>query len=216
MVTDKLSNTIHVVEQEVLLTLQDWLWYKLLSILLFNHIFHTLPVLSKGNNRDEFTFTYLQDYISHCEPSLFDMNGTKPFSYIQNLIIINHYNDAIQYLLEHNYVVSAVMLSLLLYYYGVLSEDSNHDNYFYICLTRILPQLRNRVDLATYLIAVIRDASIKMNFCIKLLLLSDQYEVLVGKLVDANQRKKGLFDELTGVNVDEVIKETACVLNVVI
>ena len=40
--------------------------------------------------------------------------------------------------------------------------------------------------------------------------------MLVGKLVDANQRKKGLFDELTGVNVDEVIKETACVLNVVI
>lgn len=166
VVTDKLSNTVHVVEQEVLVTLQDWLWYKLISILLFNHIFQSLPVLSKGNNREEFTFQFLQNYITQCEPGLFDMNGTKPFSYIQNLIIVNHYNEAIQYLLEHNYVVSAVMLSLLLYYYGVLSDDSNHDNYYYICLSRILSQLRNRIDLATYLIAVIRDTSIKMNFCI--------------------------------------------------
>ena len=164
--TDKSTNTVHIVEQEVLLTLQDWLWYKLLSILLFNQIFHSLPVLSKGNNRDEFTFQYLQSYISQCESSLFDMNGTKPFSYIQNLIIINHYDKAIQYLVEHNYVVSAVMLSLLLYYYGVLAEDSNHDNYYYVCLSCILPHLRNRIDLATYLIAVIRDSSIKMNFCI--------------------------------------------------
>ena len=60
--TDKSTNTVHIVEQEVLLTLQDWLWYKLLSILLFNQIFHSLPILSKGNNRDEFTFQYLQSY----------------------------------------------------------------------------------------------------------------------------------------------------------
>lgn len=38
----------------------------------------------------------------------------------------------------------------------------------------------------------------------------------MGKLLGQNQRSKGLFDELIGVNVNEVIKETACVLNVVI
>ena len=48
----------------------------------------------------------------------------------------------------------------------------------------------------------------------KLLLLSSQYDLLVGKLMNQNQRSKGLYDELIGVNVNEVIKETACVLNV--
>ena len=38
--------------------------------------------------------------------------------------------------------------------------------------------------------------------------------MLVGKLMGQNQRSKGLYDELIGVNVNEVIKETACVLNV--
>lgn len=33
-------------------------------------------------------------------------------------------------------------------------------------------------------------------------------------MLPQGQRSKGLFDELTDVNVNEVIKEAACVLNV--
>lgn len=165
-VTDQLNNTTCIVEQEVLSTLQDWLWYKLIIILLYQQVFHRLPTLSQAASAEEYSFEYLQNYIQNCDTAAFDMNGTKPFSYIQILLIISRYDEAIQYLLNHNYFIPAVMLSLLLYYYGVLSENDNRDNYYYVCVARILPQLRNRVDLATYLISAVRDASVKMNFCI--------------------------------------------------
>lgn len=223
-VTDQHNNTTCIVEQEVLSTLQDWLWYKLIIILLYQQVFHYLPTLSKTGNAEEYSFEYLQQYIQTCDSNVFDMNGTKPFSYIQILLLINQYEEAIQYLLNHNYVIPAVMLSFLFYYYGILADNDNRDNYYYVCLGRILPQLRNRIDLATYLIAVIRDISVKMNFCIvsvslcvddqKLLVLSSQSEILVGRKLDQNQRSKGLFDELADLNVNEVIKETACILNV--
>lgn len=162
-VTSTNDNSIHNIEQEVLVTIQDWLWYKLVVILLYERVFSTLTPTTKSGNEEDHTFSYLQNYIMNCDSSVFDANGTKPFSYVQNLIIINKYNESIQYLLNHNYVIPALMLSLLLYYYGYLPDN---DNYFFVCLSRILPQLRNRIDLATYLVAVVRDVSMKMNFCI--------------------------------------------------
>lgn len=46
-------------------------------------------------------------------------------------------------------------------------------------------------------------------------MLSSQFEPLVGRKLNASQRSnEGLFDKLTDVNVNEVIKEAACVLNV--
>ena len=165
-ITDEQTNSIRIIDQEVLLTLQDWLWVKMITIYTYQHIPKKTHALSSSVNPDEFTFEYFQQYILSCDPNIFDNQGTKPFSYIQNLIIVNQYNTAIQYLLNKNLIIPALMISLLLYYYHILGDESDMDNYYYLCLSRVLSQLRNRVDLATYLIAVINDVSVKMNFCI--------------------------------------------------
>ena len=48
-----------------------------------------------------------------------------------------------------------------------------------------------------------------------MLVLSSQFEPLVGRKLNASQRSnEGLFDQLTDLNVNEIIKETACILNV--
>ena len=123
--------------------------------------------------------------------------------------MIGEWDESVLYLLKNGEVVSALLLSAALYHYGLLGGE---DNLFVTCLLRV--------------IGVVREAGIKNDLCEvrdgvgsdvqALLLQSYATKELVGVMLPAGHRSKAFFDELAEVKVEEVVKNAAVQLNVVV
>ena len=168
-VTTPLTGEVRVPQQEVLLTFQDWIWHKLITIFGIPKI---LPISSLVNTSQppecrehaiDFQLAGLFNCIHECGPSYFDPDGQNPFSYVQSLIVVNHYEEAVLYLLQHHWLLQAVFLGMLLYVYGVLQGSQN---VFVTALMRLCAHLKEKPDVMTYLIAFVEEPDVKVDLLV--------------------------------------------------
>ena len=117
----------------------------------------------------DFQLSGLFNCIQECGSAYFDPDGQNPFSYVQSLIVVHRYEEAILYLLQHHWLLQAVFLGMLLYVYGVLQGSQN---VFVTALVRLIAHLREKPDLMTYLIAFVEEPDVKVD----LLVVSDGCE----------------------------------------
>lgn len=160
---------MRVPQQEVLLTFQDWIWHKLITIFGIPKFLPFYPLVNASQPREfreyaaDFQLSGLFNCIQECGPSYFDPNGQNPFSYVQSLIVVNHYEEAILYLLQHHWLLQAVFLGMLLYVYGVLRGSQN---VFVTALIRLIAHLREKPEVMTYLIAFVEEPDVKVDLLV--------------------------------------------------
>ena len=77
--------------------------------------------------------------------------------------MVNHYEEAILYLLQHHWLLQAVFLGMLLYVYGVLRGSQN---VFVTALIRLIAHLREKPEVMTYLIAFVEEPDVKVDLLV--------------------------------------------------
>ena len=168
-VTTPHSNEVRVPQQEVLMTFQDWLWHKLITIFgipkfpIFLHLVNDYQQPPFKETSSDFQLAGLHDRICECGADYFDTDGQNPFGYIQSLLVVGQYEQAVLYLLQKHWLISAVFLAMILYVYGVVKGSQN---VFIITLNRLLPHLKEKPLVMAYLIAFVREPSLKLDLLV--------------------------------------------------
>ena len=168
-VSDPHSGEPRIPQQEVLLTLQDWLWHKLITIFGMYKLDSIYGIVNysfspdRSEEQDDFKVAGLKKRILDCGSDYFDANGQSPFSYIQNLLVIGEYEKSILYLLQRHWLISAVFLSFLMYAYGVVSGS---ENVFVTSILRLLPHMTEKPTIPVHLIAFVKEPSVKLDLLV--------------------------------------------------
>lgn len=157
-VTHPTTGELLVPQQEVLRTLQDWLWHKLLVV----HL-NTLLPHDHADDPADFKLAALRQRIEECGSEYFDPTGDAPFSYVQTLLVAQRFDTAVLYLLQRHWLVSAVALAAVLELYGVLRGS---DDLYVTTLLRLLPHVTQKPVIFVHLAAFVGDAIAKKDLLV--------------------------------------------------
>ena len=113
---------------------------------------------------EAFQLEGLKRRILECGSEHFDPRGTTPFTYVENLIIAGCWRESVEYLLRQNLLVSAVNLSMMLYWYNVC-PDVCRDVYV-MCVMRVVPLLWDHINLCVSYCSVIREEADRLNLLV--------------------------------------------------
>lgn len=108
---------------------------------------------------EAFQLAGLRRRVLDCGAAHFDPRGTTPFSFVENLVIVGCWREAVEYLLRQRHLLSALHLSLVLYWYRVAPAETR--DLFITCLLRALPLLWSRLALCVAYCAVLREPAFR-------------------------------------------------------
>lgn len=108
---------------------------------------------------EAFQLDGLRRRILDCGAEHFDPRGTTPFSFVENLVIVGCWREAVEYLLRQHHLLSATHLSLVLYWYNV--QPSLTRELFITCVLRALPLLWTHLALCVAYCAVLREPAFR-------------------------------------------------------
>ena len=108
---------------------------------------------------EAFQLDGLKRRILDCGAEHFDPRGTTPFSFVENLVIVGCWREAIEYLLRQHHLLSATHLSLVLYWYNV--QPSLTRDLYITCVLRALPLLWSHLALCVAYCAVLREPAFR-------------------------------------------------------